>query len=376
MKKSTLKGILVAVVVVALIIGGIALANTIERRSEKAPAGAGTSTVSREPEAAPEADPMDGSEAAPVEGSEEETPEAGAEEAPSASPAMIDYESQTMETVNVNGKNYALNDNISTLLLIGVDEMEVEQSKGYRNPAMADFLVLAVFDNELHTCKLLQINRNTMADVPMLGAAGDYIGLTTEQITYAHSYGDGLEESGENTALAVSRFLYGVDIDNYLSMAMGGIAALNDAVGGVTVTIEDDFTGVDDTLVQGETVTLMGEHAFNFVHARFNMTDDANTSRMRRQSAYMTALVAKLREKLAEDDAFILELYNAVADYVVTDCDINELSQISEELSTYELSGIVTPEGETTHDGEYTEFYADEKALQQLVADLFYVPAE
>ena len=142
------------------------------------------------------------------------------------------------------------------------------------------------------------------------------------------------------------------------------------------MTIEDDFTGVDDTLVQGETVTLMGEHAFNFVHARFNMTDDANTSRMRRQSAYMTALVAKLREKLAEDDAFILELYNAVADYVVTDCDINELSQISEELSTYELSGIVTPEGETTHDGEYTEFYADEKALQQLVADLFYVPAE
>ena len=214
-----------------------------------------------------------------------------------------------------------------------------------------------------------------MTDVPMLGATGDYIGLTTEQITYAHSYGDGLEKSCENTALAVSRLLYGMKIDNYLSLTMGGITALNDTVGGVTVTIEDDFSGVDDTLIKGETVTLVGEHAVNFVRARYSLKDDTNVSRMRRQATYMTALVSKLRERLAEDDAFILELYNAVADYLITDCDINDLGEISENLSTYGLGGIVTPEGENVH-GEYMEFYPDEAALQQLIADLFYVPVE
>ena len=351
MKKSTLKGILIAVVVVALLIGGIALASVLERRSEKAPEGAGTSTISREPE-----------EAAP---SEEPEPE----------PEPVDYEEQALESVNIGGKEYVLNENITTLLLIGVDDMEVVPSKGYRNTAMADFLAVAVFDNEKKTCTLLQIDRNTMTDVPMLGATGDYIGLTTEQITYAHSYGDGLEESCENTALAVSRFLYGMKIDNYLSLTMAAITALNDAVGGVTVTIEDDFTGADETLVKGETVTLMGEHAFHYVHDRLNLADSRNTSRMRRQATYMTALVDKLREKLEEDNAFVLELYSAVADYLVTDCDISELSQISEELSTYELSGIVTPEGESVN-GEYTEFYPDEEALQQLIADLFYLPVE
>ena len=361
MKKSTLKGLLIAIVVAALIVGGVALADAIEHKSERAPDGAGTSTVSRVLEDVPGGEMTDNAANTQADDDTESD--------------VVDYASQALESVNIGGKEYYLNENISTLLLIGVDDMEIEQSRGYRNTAMADFLVLAVFDNEKKTCTLLQINRNTMTDVPMLGATGDYIGLTTEQITYAHSYGDGLEESCENTALAVSRLLYGMKVDNYLSLTMGGITALNDAVGGVTVTIEDDFSGVDDTLVKGETVTLMGEHAVNFVRARYSLKDDTNVSRMRRQATYMTALVSKLREKLAEDDAFILGLYNAVADYLVTDCDINELGEISEGLSTYGLGGIVTPEGETVH-GELTEFYPDEAALQQLIADLFYVPVE
>ena len=355
MKKSTLKGILGAVVVIALIIGGIMAANVIERKSERAPEGAGTSTVSH---------------------AEETTPEPGATFLPAEMPEAVDYEGQEAETVNINGKNYRLNENISTLLMIGVDDMEVEQSLGYRNDAMADFLVLAVFDNEKKTCRLLQIDRNTMADVPMLGAMGDYIGLTTEQIAYAHSYGDGLEESCENTVLAVSRMLYNVQIDNYISLAMGGIPALNDAVGGVTVTIEDDFTGVDDTLKKGETVTLMGEHAEHFVRGRKYMPDDPlNAARMRRQAEYMTSLAGKLREKLNEDEAFIFNVYDAVADYLVTDYDVNGLGELSEAFSDYELEDILTLKGENVVE-DYEYFYLDDDALRDTIADLFYIPVE
>lgn len=355
MKKSTLKGLLITIVIVALIVGGIVVANIIERKSEKAPEGAGTSTVSH---------------------AEETTPEPGATFPPAEMPEEVDYEAQEAETVNINGKNYRLNENISTLLMIGVDDMEVEQSPGYRNDGMADFLVLAVFDNEKKTCKLLQIDRNTVVDVPMLGAMGDYIGLLTEQIAYAHSYGNGLEESCENTVLAVSRMLYNVHVDNYISLAMGGIPALNDAVGGVTVTIEDDFTGVDDTLKKGETVTLMGQHAMNFVRGRKFMPDDPlNSARLRRQAEYMTALASKLREKLNEDKAFIFDVYDAVADYLVTDYDINGLDELSEAFSNYELEGIVTLKGENVVE-DYEYFYLDDDALRESIADLFYVPIE
>lgn len=61
-------------------------------------------------------------------------------------------------------------------------------------------------------------------------------------------------------------------------------------------------------------------------------------------AALLTALVSKLREKPAEDDALILDLDNVVADHLVTDSDINELGVISAELAAYGLGGIATPE--------------------------------
>ena len=348
MKKSTLRGILIALVVIALIISGIALASAIEKKSEKAPTGAGTSSHS------------------------------AAEKAQQTDDALedIDYEGQELETISIDGKEYRLNENISTLLLIGVDDMEIKESPGNRNGAMSDFLALAVFDNEKKTCRLLQIDRNTVVDIPMLGATGDYIGLTTDSISFAHSYGDGLEESCENTALAVSRMLYNATVDNYISITMAAIPALNDVVGGVTVKIEDDFSGVDDTLKKGETVTLHGEHAMNFVRSRMNMKDNGlNTARLRRQRTYMTALAGKLREKLNEDEAFIFDVYNAVAEYLITDYDVNELGKLSEAFADYELEDIVTLKGEDVVE-DYEYFYLDDEALRQTVAELFYIPVE
>ena len=345
MKKSTLKGILTAIAAVVLIVGGIIVASQLEKKSEKAPEGAGTSTIS----------------------TVRQEEEAGAE--------VMDYEAEE-PTVFIGGKEYRYNKNISTLLMIGVDDMELEESIGYQNDALADFLVLAIFNNENETCTLLQINRNTIADVPVLGALGDYIGITTEPICYAHTYGKGKEDSCENTVMAVSRMLYNVPIDNYIALTMASIAKINDVVGGVTVKIEDDFTGVDDTLVKGQTVTLRGEHAMNFVRSRMTMKDDAgNAARMRRQATYMTALVSKLREKLSEDDAFVLELYDAVADYLVTDYDINGLNGLAMSMEDYALGDIVTPEGENVVK-EHEEFYLDDEALQEMIADLFYIPVE
>lgn len=329
MRKSTIKRAIAAVAVIVLIISGILLASRLEHMSEKAPEGAGTSSVT-------------------------------------VSNGL---------TITVGDSVYRLNQDLSTLLLIGVDDMEVEQHEGYRYQGLADYLALIILNNREKTCTILQIDRNTMAEIPVLGEGGIPVGNTIMQICYAHAFGEELELSCENTVNTVSHLLCGVPIDNYLSMTMGAIPILNDAVGGVTVTIEDDFTGVDDTLIRGQTVHLMGEHAFNFVHERFRMIDDANTSRMRRQADYMTGLVEVLREKTKADSNFAMELYNTLADYLVMDCDVNTLSSLSENLAEYTLTGFVSPEGENIKT-DLIEFYPDEEKLQQLVIDLFCLPVE
>jgi LCP family protein required for cell wall assembly len=349
MKTKTIKAILIGIVVVAVIVLALVLASKVENRLDVAPEGAGTAasfTTVRE---------------------EEEDEEA-------VSP--LEDTSETVSTIYYDGKTYQKNENISTLLILGIDDYELEETNSFRNNGQADFLLLAIFDNENKTCTLLQLNRDTMCDVPVLGIQGSVIGLTTEQLALAHTYGSGLEDSGENTVEAVSRLLYDTPIDNYLALTMGAIPVLNDLVGGVTVTIEDDFSAMDDTLIQGETVTLTGEHALNYVRARYVMEDDTNLTRMRRQREYMTALVEQMQAKVQADPSFMLEVYGAVADYLVTDCAVDELSDYGAQLSDYTLSDILTLDGEAVLGEVYMEFYVDEAALQQQVVDLFYIPVD
>lgn len=364
MKLATLKAIIISIVTVAAISVGVVFSVRFERSREAVPEGAGSRTVSET--AVPEVDALP-----------DITPSATFTPEPAEQPAQERY-GEGVDVVSFKGQDYVRNEDISTLLLIGVDDDEMIDSKGYRNDALADFLVVAVLNNADKTCTLLQINRNTMTNVTAIGATHQAIGYIYQQIALAHSYGDGLEESCEYTVDAVSRLLYDTPIDNYLSMAMGGINILNEKVGGVTVTIEDDFSNADPTLVQGETITLHGDQAEHFVRARMNMADDSNPARQRRQRAFIEGLVAKLREDVAADAGFAIDLYASLADYLVTDCDINELGEYSESLSEYELSGFITPEGETkVHQlTDYAEFYPDDDALQQLVIDTFYVPYE
>lgn len=280
------------------------------------------------------------------------------------------------DSITYNGRSYVLNDELSVLLLLGIDDYEVEESSGARNDGLADFLTVAVFRPSDSTVTLLQLNRDTMTDVPVLDEQGAFDGYAFEQLALAHVYGSGLQDSCENTVNAVSLLLGGIPIDNYVSFTMGAIPVLNDLAGGVTVMIEDDFTGVDDSLVQGQEATLKGAQAETFVRSRMNMADDpTNIARMRRQRTYMTALIAALRAASAEDDGFVLNAYGAVADYIVTDCSLDEINAYAK-LSNFSLSSILTPEGESVAGERLMEFYVDEDALRQLVIDLFYLPAE
>jgi LCP family protein required for cell wall assembly len=208
-------------------------------------------------------------------------------------------------------------------------------------------------------------------DVHVLGLGGKDAGTIYAQLALAHTYGSGLEDSCENTVRTVSDFLYGLTVDYYISMNMDAIAILNDAVGGVTVTVEDDFSKVDSTIPMGE-VTLMGEQALSFVQTRKDVSDQMNISRMNRQQEYMENFVTAFNEKVKEDDTFVLKTYEDVSPYVVSDCSINSFSAMLNRYADYTLREIVTPSGENVLTEDYMEFHVDEKALEELIMNMFY----
>ena len=286
-------------------------------------------------------------------------------------------EENELPVIFYDGQKYVYNDALSTLLILGIDDPELTETHSTLNQSQADLLLLAVFDPEEESCTLLQLNRDTMCDVPQPDFFGKILGYEYQQLALAHTYGNGLEKSCEYTVMAVSRLLYGIRIDNYFSLTMDAIPVLNDLVGGVTVTVEDDFTGVDDTLVKGETVTLTAENVEHFVRTRKGMSEDSsNLARMRRQRTYMQALFSAMSAAMKKDSAFVLDAYGALEKSMVTDCTVDELTAYVDRFDGYPLTRIVTPEGESRKGEKYMEHYVDEAALQKLVLDIFYIPAE
>ncbi len=306
----------------------------------------------------------------------ENTQDAPVSSSGEASSVEADAPVDGREITYYNGTAYAKRENLETVLLLGVDKFEGETPEGYLNNQQADFLLLLVMDKENETCTPIQLNRDTMTQIQILGVTGEPAGTFTGQLALAHTYGSGEEDSCENTVLAVSNLLYGMEIDHYVSLTMDGVALLNDLVGGVTVEVLDDFSGIDDSLVQGETVTLKGQQALTYVRSRGGMEDSSNLHRMERQRQYLAALQQQLKAAVQQEDGFTLDALLQLNEYMVSDCTVNQLSDLGNSLAAYQVSDILTTPGDAQEGEEFMEFTVDEAALQQLVMEVFYEPVE
>jgi LCP family protein required for cell wall assembly len=283
-----------------------------------------------------------------------------------------------VNTLKYNGNEYVFNEDVDTFLVMGLDKFEGDiKSDAYTNDRQADFLMLFVFDNVSKKCTALHINRDTMADVNKLDVTGfKVVGTINQQIALAHIYGDGDKTSCRNTADAVSKLLKNIKIDHYISVTMDTVPVFNDLVGGVEVTVTEDFSGLDDTLVKGEKVTLMGEHALNYVRTRKGLEDSSNSTRMERQKQYLEALYNKTMQCIESDDEFVVNASLAISDYIVSDRSVTQLQEIMEKASSYEFAGIMSLEGESRMGEKFIEFYPDEELLMKTVVDLFFTEKE
>ena len=277
-------------------------------------------------------------------------------------------------TLELDGVTYRLNRRLTTILLMGVDKTaEQQQEANYRNGGQADFLALVVVNDSQKTIHVIQINRDTMVELTVTNALGEAIGTRTGQLCLSYAFGDGGESSCKMTADAVSKLLNDTPINYYVTMNLDGIVALNDALGGVEVTIEDDFSALDPTLVMGETITLHGKQAEHFARGRLLVGDQSNLSRLRRQRAYIRAATAVLREKLEENPNYIRTLYSQLEPYLNLSLSRGAFYNLADKAGRYELQSITEITGETrVGEFDFVEFYPDEDSLKRVLIDALY----
>lgn len=291
-----------------------------------------------------------------------------------------DEESRWQEGwVKHNEKIYAYNEDIMTFLFMGIDKnSDVKEVEEGTNGGQADALFLAVMDPHDKSIRVVGINRNTMTDIDIYNEEGAYVNTVKAQIAVQHGFGNGVEESCEYQQKAVQKLFYNLPIHGYAAVNMSAIPIINDAVGGVDVTVLEDLTKKDSTLKEGETVHLLGQSAFWYVKYRDTGEFASADMRLARQKQYLNAFINAAKKAAKEDISVVLDLYKAVSSQMVTNITVDEVAYLAPILAEYrfDIDSFYMLEGETVMGDRFEEFYVDEDALYELILEVFYEEVE
>jgi len=291
--------------------------------------------------------------------------------------AEITYELQEGQ-IRYNGKTYQYKENLTNILCLGIDSRDgIAKEKTPGKAGQADCVILAVLDDEAKTIQLINISRDSMVPVHVYATDGSFVEDRTEQLALQYAYGNGRDWSCQLMEQAVSELFYGLPIHGYCALSMNSIADLNDAVGGVTVTVPEELAVMQPKLfTAGETVTLKGELAYHFVHDRAYKSADvaSNNKRIARQKAYAVAFVNQLKQGMKEDMTLPVKLYQTAEKQMVTSISLDQAVYLCTEYMncSFDTENIYTIDGEVTMGEKYAEFNVDDDALYQLILDVFY----
>lgn len=274
------------------------------------------------------------------------------------------------DEITVNGITYTYNRRVRTYLIMGADSYGEPISR--KNGGQADTQIVVVVNDRDKTWRLLPLDRDTMVMMEVRDENDNVIALTRGQLTLTHAYGS-WETGAWYDASEVSKLLGNQKIDGYFSMNLEALPVLNDAVGGVTITVTSDFTGIDDSLTVGEEITLNDTQAEMFVRSRMKVDDGTNESRMNRQEIYLKGLI-KAASKLSDSE--ILEIYNQLMDNSVTNMGSADFLELADITKEYRQLHNIRFTGEYSVNNGHMEFEIDDESRQNVILELFYTAKE
>lgn len=274
-------------------------------------------------------------------------------------------------TIIYNGKKYKYNADIKTVLFLGVDKSgtaSVESVEG--RGGQADTILLYVMDREKKTARFVEIPRDSMAQVALYDVSGRHISDEKTQIALQYAYGSSPKQSSILMTEAVEQLFYGIDVNDYFTLYVEGINQIVDALGGVTLTVPEDYTVIDPSFVKGDTVTLNGEKAQKYVRYRDTEVTGSNLERMERQQQFIRALFSQFGEQDVETGR-LYQILDAAQDYLVMGMTADKLKELTEYTVEEEVLRIP---GEMKAGSEHDEFHVSEDKLHEFVLDMFFIP--
>lgn len=291
---------------------------------------------------------------------------------------LMDEQSEELAalgSLKLNGNIYSYYHDFETYLIMGTDKTGAD-SKVYQG-SMSDFLMLVIVDKTDNNYSFLPINRDTMSEVRLIQDDGTGVATAELQLCTAHWYGGNAEQSCANTVESISKLFGGLKINGYYAIPMDAIPKLNHSVGGVTVTLLEDFQDIDRQMKKGETLALSDEQAYRYIHDRYGVGDEKNTSRMKRQQQYMEAFFTKAKEKAKSAKAYVGQLFREFEQTATTNLTAKKISGLTNRLikgtqkGFFEIKGT-SKIGKALGDGiDHAEFYPDKESIIDVMTKIY-----
>ncbi|MDA2383802.1 LCP family protein [Bacillus cereus] len=182
-----------------------------------------------------------------------------------------------------------ITNNVSVLIM-GVDESDV-RGKEYGEAIRTDALLLATFNKDSKTVKLLSIPRDTYTYIP--------VEKKKDKITHAHAFGSAKngKNGGPQASIDAVEKLMNVPVDYFVKFNFKSFIKIVDDLGGVEVDVPVEFTEQDSNdnaeaihLEKG-VQKLNGEEALALARTRHI---DSDAMRGQRQQLVIEAILKKL----------------------------------------------------------------------------------
>lgn len=278
-----------------------------------------------------------------------------------------------------NGKEYRYREDVINILCLGIDKktgMEEEREGG--TLGLADAILLISIDTERDALKIIAVPRDTMTQVQMTTEEGEVVETRNLQLTMQYAYGRTAAQSCELMVDTVSDLMYLVPIQRYCAINMQALPVINDAVGGVDVTVLEDMTWHAPEFVYGNTVHLQGQRALDYVQQRNELVTGSNMSRIERQKQYISAFIEKAKSMVTQDPSIPVTLFQQLTSNMTTNIQVEDIAYLVPEL----LNMSISPEqmqmipGEVVPGEKLEEYHVDAEALKNLVIECFYEEVE
>lgn len=177
------------------------------------------------------------------------------------------------------------------ILLMGSDSRQGQSTKKYGDPNVmtgerSDTAILLHLSADRSFATAVSIPRDTWVMLPACERDGRTVG------SFEGKFNTAFEIGGPGCTVKLVEQMTGLTVDNFAVIDFDGFKQVVDALGGVEVCLTEPANDPQSKLRLPAGVSVVnGEQALSFVRARKTLSDGSDLSRIKRQQAFLSAMI-------------------------------------------------------------------------------------